>query len=645
MSLSASEASEVRDIDNSGPSARHGTSSQRALTLAALGVVFGDIGTSPLYAFKEAFSGTHGMAASPENVLAALSALFWALIIIVAIKYVWIVLSYDNDGEGGVLSLTALAHRINGDRTRRSKWVVGLGIFAAALFYGDAIITPAISVLSAVEGISIVTPQFEHYIVPITIGILIGLFSIQMKGTGSVGRLFGPITVLWFVCLAWLGGHSIVQTPMVLQAMNPLHAVRFAVDHPGMAFFLLSAVFLAMTGAEALYADMGHFGSRAVRLGWFGLVLPSLIINYFGQGALILRDASAASNPFFLLASSSLLLPLVVLATAATVIASQATISGAYSMTLQASRLGYLPRVRVLHTSDKEQGQIYIPSVNWLMLLAVIALVLAFKSSGALAAAYGIAVSGTMIITTVLVFYVVRLGTRRWKGITLLALACFALLEVAFFASNLTKLGQGGWFPLTIGTLIFIALTTWRDGSLLVREHRCKIDIPMSSLLASPMPEVPVVSGTAVYLTSDTSLVPSALFHNLKHFKVVHENTVFLHVVDENMPYVQKADRLQLQRLTEGLWSLNVHFGFREQPDIPAALQLLKLDEFGEKPNLDPMVTSYFVARAQIVDGPGGLSAWRCALFGWMTRQAAGASTYYKLPANQVVELGTQIVL
>ena len=373
MNMSVSEASEIRGSDNRRAPVRHGASSQSALTLAALGVVFGDIGTSPLYAFKEAFAGTHAMAVSPENVLATLSALFWAVIIIVAIKYVWVVLSYDNDGEGGVLALTALAHRRSQDRSRRSKLVVSAGVFAAALFYGDAIITPAISVLSAVEGISIATPDFEHYIVPITIGILIGLFSIQMKGTGIVGRFFGPITILWFICLAWLGGHSIIQTPMVLQAVNPLHALRFAVDHPGMAFFLLSAVFLAMTGAEALYADMGHFGGKAVRLGWYGLVFPSLMINYFGQGALILRDASAASNPFFLLASSSLLIPLVVLATAATVIASQATISGAYSMTLQASRLGYLPRVRVLHTSDQEQGQIYIPSVNWLMLLAVIA--------------------------------------------------------------------------------------------------------------------------------------------------------------------------------------------------------------------------------------------------------------------------------
>ncbi|MEX8194228.1 potassium transporter Kup [Comamonas guangdongensis] len=622
----------------------HG-SSQSALTLAALGVVFGDIGTSPLYAFKEAFAGGHGLAVSPENVLAALSALFWAVIVVVAIKYVWVVLSYDNDGEGGVLALTALAHRVLGDQSRRSRFVVGAGVFAAALFYGDAIITPAISVLSAVEGLSIATPDFEHFIVPITIGILIGLFSIQMKGTGSVGRLFGPITIVWFVCLAWVGVLSIVQTPMVLQAINPLHALRFAVQHTDKAFFLLSAVFLAMTGAEALYADMGHFGSRAVRLGWFGLVFPSLMINYFGQGALILRDAAAAENPFFLLASPSLLLPFVVLATAATVIASQATISGAYSMTVQASRLGYLPRVRVLHTSDQEQGQIYVPSVNWLMLLAVIALVLAFKSSGALAAAYGIAVSGTMLITTMLVGFVVYLGRSRYRRLILAALVCFAVLEIGFFASNLTKLEQGGWFPLTMGALIFIALTTWRDGTQLVAEHRSRLDIPMSELMTSPMSGVPVVSGTAVYLTSDPKLVPSALFHNLKHFKVMHEQTVFLHVVNENTPYVPDAQRLQLHRLCNGVWMLDMHFGFREQPDIPAALQLIKPDEEGDMPNLDPMVTSFFVARVQVVDGTGGLSPWRCAIYAWMTRQAASASTYYKLPANQVVELGTQVVL
>lgn len=618
-----------------------GASRLGALTLAALGIVFGDIGTSPLYAFKEAFSGHHAMAISPENVLATLSALLWAVLVIVSIKYVWIVLKYDNDGEGGVLALTALAHRLTHDAPRRSLLVVSAGVFAAALFYGDAIITPAISVLSAVEGISVATPKFEHFIEPITIGILIALFVIQKKGTGSVGRLFGPITVVWFLTLAGIGLHSIAQTPMVLQAISPLYALNFAVQHPGSAFILLSAVFLALTGGEALYADMGHFGRKAVRLAWYGLVFPCLIINYFGQGALVLRDASAAANPFFLMAPQALLIPLVVLATAATVIASQATISGAYSMTLQASRLGYLPRVRILHTSDKERGQIYVPSVNWLMLLAVIALVLAFKSSGALAAAYGIAVSGTMIITTLLTAFVTRIHARTLRRPTLIALGAFTLLEVGFFASNLTKLGEGGWFPLTLGAGIFLMLTTWKEGTGLVADQRRKIDIPMSDFIDSPRPDVPIVEGTAVYLTSDPTIVPSALFHNLKHYKVMHKQTVFLHVLNDNAPYIRDEERLDVKALAPGAFRLSVRFGFREEPDIPAALALLQHPTL----ELNPMSTTFFVARSTIVDGPGALPAWRCALYSWMTRQAEGAATYYNLPANQVVELGTQIML
>jgi len=612
-----------------------------ALTLAALGIVFGDIGTSPLYAFKEAFSGAHGLAISPESVLATLSALLWAVLVIVSIKYVWVVLKYDNDGEGGVLALTALAHRLTHDAPRRSTLVVGAGVFAAALFYGDAIITPAISVLSAVEGISVATPKFEHFIEPITIGVLIGLFFIQKKGTGSVGSLFGPITVLWFLTLAGLGINSIIETPMVLQAINPLYALNFAVAHPGKAFVLLSAVFLALTGGEALYADMGHFGAKAVRLGWYGLVFPSLILNYFGQGALVLRDASAAANPFYYLAPQAMLIPLVALATAATVIASQATISGAYSLTLQASRLGYLPRVRILHTSDKERGQIYIPSVNWLMLLAVIALVLAFKTSGALAAAYGIAVSGTMIITTLLTFFVTRISARTMRRPTLIALSVFAVLELGFFASNLSKLGDGGWFPLTLGAAIFVMLTTWKKGSNLVADQRRKIDIPMSDFVDSPRPDVPHVDGTAVYLTSDQTIVPSALFHNLKHYKVMHAQTVFLHVVNDNAPYVRSEDRLTVQDLGTGLFDMTIRFGFREEPDIPAALALLKHASL----SLNPMSTTYFVARSTVVDGPGAMPTWRCALYSWMTRQAEGAATYYSLPANQVVELGTQVML
>jgi K+ transporter len=479
----------------------HGASRLGALTLAALGIVFGDIGTSPLYAFKEAFSGPHALALSPENVLATLSALLWAVLVIVSIKYVWIVLKYDNDGEGGVLALTALAHRLTHDAPRRSLLVVSAGVFAAALFYGDAIITPAISVLSAVEGISVATPKFEHFIEPITIGILIGLFLIQKKGTGSVGRLFGPITVIWFVTLAGLGLHSIAQTPMVLQAISPLYALNFTLAHPGSAFILLSAVFLALTGGEALYADMGHFGRKAVRLGWYGLVFPCLIINYFGQGALVLRDASAVANPFFLMAPQALLIPLVILATAATVIASQATISGAYSMTLQASRL--------------------------------------------------------------------------------------------------------------------------------------------ADFITSPRPDVPLVAGTAVYLTSDPTIVPSALFHNLKHYKVMHRQTVFLHVLNDNAPYIHDGERLAVMELAPGAFTVSVRFGFREEPDIPAALSLLRHPTL----SLEPMSTTFFVARSTIVDGPGALPTWRCALYSWMTRQAEGAATYYRLPANQVVELGTQIML
>lgn len=623
-------------------SSTHQSSSRMgALTLAALGIVFGDIGTSPLYAFKEAFSGAHGLAISPESVLATLSALLWAVLVIVSIKYVWVVLKYDNDGEGGVLALTALAHRLTHDAPRRSTLVVGAGVFAAALFYGDAIITPAISVLSAVEGISVATPKFEHFIEPITIGVLIGLFFIQKKGTGSVGSLFGPITVLWFLTLAGLGINSIIETPMVLQAINPLYALNFAVAHPGKAFVLLSAVFLALTGGEALYADMGHFGAKAVRLGWYGLVFPSLILNYFGQGALVLRDASAVANPFYYLAPQAMLIPLVALATAATVIASQATISGAYSLTLQASRLGYLPRVRILHTSDKERGQIYIPSVNWLMLLAVIALVLAFKTSGALAAAYGIAVSGTMIITTLLTFFVTRISARTMRRPTLIALSVFAVLELGFFASNLSKLGEGGWFPLTLGAAIFVMLTTWKKGSNLVADQRRKIDIPMSDFVDSPRPDVPHVDGTAVYLTSDQTIVPSALFHNLKHYKVMHAQTVFLHVVNDNAPYVRSEDRLTVQDLGTGLFDMTIRFGFREEPNIPAALALLKHPSL----SLNPMSTTYFVARSTVVDGPGAMPTWRCALYSWMTRQAEGAATYYSLPANQVVELGTQVML
>ncbi|MBC7711104.1 MAG: KUP/HAK/KT family potassium transporter, partial [Rhizobacter sp.] len=433
--------------------------------MAALGIVYGDIGTSPLYAFKEAFNGPHALALTEPNVLAALSALFWAIMLIISVKYVWLILKLDNEGEGGVLALTALAHRIVKHRKHSDKLatiVITAGVFAASLFYGDAIITPAISVLSAVEGISVATPQFEKFVIPITIGLLVGLFLIQRHGTGRVGSLFGPITMVWFITIGIMGANSIMQTPMVLKALNPLYALTFAVEHPGSMFVLLSAVFLALTGGEALYADMGHFGKKAVRIAWYGLVCPSLVLNYFGQGALMLRDAAAVKNPFFLLASEGFLIPLVILATAATVIASQATISGAFSLTQQASRLGYLPRVNVRHTSDRERGQIYIGSVNWIMLIGVILLVLEFRSSSALAGAYGIAVSGTMVITTLLATVVVISARGKYRWAMLVLFVVFLLLELAFFTSNLSKIADGGWFPLVLGAAIFLMLMTWK---------------------------------------------------------------------------------------------------------------------------------------------------------------------------------------
>ena len=616
-------------------------SSTGALALAALGVVYGDIGTSPLYAFKEAFVGPHGLTPNEPNVLATLSALFWAMMLIISVKYVWVMLKFDNDGEGGVLALTALANRSARGTERWKMLIVTAGIFAAALFYGDALITPAISVLSAVEGLSVATPAFEQFIIPITVGVLAGLFFIQRHGTGSMGKLFGPITLLWFVALAVLGTISIVQNPVVLQALNPMYAINFALEHPAGMFMLLSAVFLALTGGEALYADMGHFGSRPIQVAWYGLVCPALLINYFGQGALVLRSADAIQNPFYLLSPEWFMLPLVGLATAATVIASQATISGAYSMTLQAMRMGYLPRLFIQHTSDSQRGQIYIPAVNWMMMVGVIVLVFQFGSSNALAAAYGIAVSGTMIITSLLTVFVTLMLPGRGRALLLPALLIFVLLELMFFSSNLTKLFHGGWMPLAFGLFLFLLLSTWKRGSTLISEQRRKIDIPMSLFITGTQPEVPRVPGTAVYLTADPTMVPSALFHNLKHFKVLHEQTLFLHVVTEDVPYIELAQRLKVTQLAPGMYDVALHFGFRQEVDIPMALQ--GLGEHGVE--LEPMSTTFFVARSNVADGPGGMPAWRCALFSWMTRQSEGATSFFNLPPNQVVELGTKVML
>ena len=613
------------------------------LALAALGIVYGDIGTSPLYAFKEAFAPGHGLAVSTSNVLAALSMLFWSVTAIVSIKYVGLVLRFDNGGEGGVLALTALAQRLARRAGRTAAPLVAGGIFAAALFYGDAIITPAISVLSALEGLAVSVPASADYVLPTALVILTLLFALQRHGTGRVGRLFGPITVIWFLALGGLGVVSIAQTPLVLGALNPVHAAAFALEHPVAAFVLLSAVFLALTGGEALYADMGHFGARPIRLAWYGLVWPCLMLNYFGQGALLVRDPTAVANPFYLLAPGWARLGLVLLATAATVIASQATITGAYSLTLQASRLGYLPRLRVLHTSDTERGQIYVPAVNWLMFVAVVWLVLEFRSSGGLAAAYGIAVSGTMIVTTLLALFIVRLRKSR-RRLPLSALfGGFAVLEMLFLASNMTKLADGGWLPLVIGLGLFLVLTTWKLGSGELAEQRRRDDLPLADFLAGPAPDVPRVPGTAIYLTSDPTLVPSALFHNLKHFKVMHERTVFLHVVGEDLPRVDDAQRVEIRVLGPATYAVTVRYGFREEPDLPHALH--GASRSGFVLDVDPMLTTWFVARSTVIDGPGGLPRWRCALFAWMSRQSESAATWFGLPPNRVVEMGTQVLL
>ena len=610
------------------------------LMFAALGVVFGDIGTSPLYAFKEAF--LHGMQPTHTNVLAALSALFWAVTLIISVKYVWIVLRFDNKGEGGELALLALARR----HTRRTlpKWsniVALLGVFAAALFYGDAIITPAISVLSSVEGISIALPQFDHLITPITVGILISLFLIQKHGTAKVGILFGPIMLIWFITLAIFGIMSIVQTPEILYALNPLLALDFTIHHPLAAFVLLSAVFLGLTGGEALYTDMGHFGAKPIRLAWYSLVFPALMLNYFGQGALVLRNPQATENPFYLLAPDGLLMPLIILATMATVIASQATISGAYSLTQQASRLGYLPRIRVQHTSDSERGQIYIPTVNWLMLLGVLLLVLSFGSSSALAAAYGIAVSGAMIINSLMILSVAiaRPNQRMRRTILGVVLVC-SVFEVMFFASNFSKIGHGGWLPLTMGILIFTLLTTWKKGSELVTEHRRKINMTMRKFVTEAHLDIPRVSGTALYLASNPNLVPSRLFYNIKHYKVMHDTVIFVHVQNEDIPYVEENERLSVKGFTPGIYSISIRFGFREEPDLNKALN--RTADYGLA---IPSNATFFVARTSIVDCEGVLPHWRCALFAWMTRQSESAATYYNLPSDQVVEIGTQVTL
>ena len=614
-----------------------------ALVVGAIGVVYGDIGTSPLYTLREAFHGAHGLPPTVGNVLGVLSVIFWALVIVVTRKYVTLVLRADNNGEGGVLALTALVSRGLQNQPRRRWWLVGFGIFGAAMFYGDGMITPAISVLSAVEGLEVMAPGLHEYVVPTTLAILVGLFAIQRHGTGRVGALFGPVMCVWFVVIAALGAYGIVREPGVLAAINPRYAVAFFVDSPVLSFLALGAIVLAVTGTEALYADMGHFGKSPIRRAWVLFVMPALVLNYFGQGALILSDPAAVKNPFYLLAPTWALLPLVVLATCATVIASQAVISGAFSLTRQAIQMGYCPRLTILHTSERQIGQIYVPFVNWALLIAVILLVIGFRSSSHLAGAYGIAVTLAMLIDSISLFVVMR---RLWNWPTVFALAVavpFMVIDVAFLASNSLKIPEGGWFPILSGIVIFTLLTTWKRGrSVLMNrlsDDAMPLDLFIQSVEASPPTRV---AGTAMFLTSSPNSTPHALLHNLKHNKVLHERVVFLTVVTGDVPFVPVEERYEATPLGCEFFQIVAHFGFKEDPNVPELLE-----ECGRRGFVfDMMETSFFVSRETLIATvTPGMALWRERLFVSMSKNATKASDFFGIPSNRVVELGTQVEL
>ncbi|HEX7685285.1 MAG TPA: potassium transporter Kup [Trinickia sp.] len=619
-----------------------GRHSLSALTLAAIGVVYGDIGTSPLYALKEAFSPAHGIALTQNSILGVLSLLFWAMAFVVAIKYVLFVMRADNNGEGGVLALMALSLRPFSSTSRVAGTLMMLGIFGACMFYGDAVITPAISVMSAVEGLEIATPELSHLVLPLTIVILISLFWIQRHGTALVGKLFGPIMIIWFATLAALGVMHIVRAPAVIAALNPYYAVSFMSEHLLQAYVVLGSIFLVLTGSEALYADMGHFGARPIRIAWYGLVMPALVLNYFGQGALLLNEPKAIANPFYLMTPDWATLPLVVLSTVATVIASQAVISGAYSLTSQAIQLGYVPRMKILHTSDLSIGQIYVPVVNWLLLFVIIIVVLGFKSSDSLAAAYGIAVTTTMVITTVLVC-VVMVKVWNWnKALVAIIIASFITVDLAFFGANLLKVAEGGWLPLGIGAVLFFLLMTWYKGRQLVKQRTAADGIPLAPFVQGLLAHPPHrVSGTAIYLTGSDSLVPVSLLHNLKHNKVLHERTIFLTFVTLDIPYVKDDQRITLKDVGGGMYLVKAVYGFNETPDVKAVVFELER-AYGMQFEL--MDTSFFLARETVVPTQlPGMSILRERVFAWMHQNAAKPTDFFSIPANRVVELGTKI--
>lgn len=611
-----------------------------ALIVGAIGVVFGDIGTSPLYALKETFAGHHPIVVEPASILGVLSLIFWTIMALVTLKYVVIIMRADNHGEGGSLALLARVTELT--KNSRATWFVTmLGIFAAALFYGDSMITPAISVLSAVEGLDVVAPQFKEFVLPITAIVLTGLFWIQRHGTGAVGRYFGPIMCAWFGVLALLGAISVWHAPAVLAALNPAYAVEFLVRHPWRSFLALGAIVLAVTGGEALYTDMGHFGKFPIRAAWFGLALPALVLNYYGQGALLLKDPASIQNPFYLLAPAWAQMPMVVLATAATVIASQAVISGAFSVARQAVQLGYLPRMRIVHTSHMEVGQIYVPFTNWTLYLAVMALVFGFQSSSNLAAAYGIAVTGTMMIDTILVSFVAFLAWRWNPWLAAPLLAGLLLVDVAFFSANAIKLFQGGWFPIVVALASFATLTTWRRGRRLLFQEMGNLTMPLDQFIESiERPPLKRVSSTAIYLTSRPEGAPSALLHNVKHNEVLHARNVLVTVLTAEIPYLQDKERVQVVDLGNTFYRVFILYGFMEQPDIPKALQ-----GCGQKGlDIDLDKTSFFLSREVVVPKLAPpMALWREMYFIWMLRNAQSATDFFRLPTNRVVELGTLV--
>lgn len=615
----------------------------RLLTLGALGVVYGDIGTSPLYALREAFTPHHGLDPSSSNVLGVLSLIIWALIAVISIKYLAFVMRADNHGEGGIMALTSLVTPLHVRRGGARWLLILLGLFGAALLYGDGMITPAISVLSAVEGLHVATPRLEPYVIPITVGILVLLFSTQRLGTNRVGRMFGPVMVLWFATLAILGLVQIVREPSVLAAINPLYGLRFFVEHGVRALLVLGSVFLVVTGGEALYTDMGHFGKRPIRVAWFGLVLPALLLNYWGQGALILSQPSAITNPFFSLVPTWLLLPVVLLATAATVIASQALISGTFSLTMQAMQVGYIPRLDVKHTSASTFGQVYIPAINWVLMVACIGLVLSFRSSSNLAAAYGVGVSTDMVITTILFFVVAR---EVWRWPTLVAgllTGFFLIVDLAFFGANIVKIPQGGWFPLVVALVVFTVLTTWKRGRVILSERLDEQVKPLTAFLKSVAADPPSrVPGTAIFMFRSPVGTPYSLAQNFKAYHVLHERVILLAVRTEDRPHVKLASRIECRALGNGFYQVVLHYGFMEHPNVAGALRNLTLD--GEK--FDTREVTYFLGRETLkATKRRGMAIWREKLFVLMSKNAASASSYYRLPPAQVVEIGTQVEL